>query len=226
MFDISPNFYQTHAQRYAEINKLGLQRMFLDTTNPDLKGNHSLLDHLKTLIPGTTGLDAGCGAGAIDVADMLADGYDIWGIDVVPENIQAGVDHHPNLKDRIKTADLAKSLFFPQKTFDFVLCNAVIQHIKPNIVYDTTLPELARILKTDGVLQLMFKIGNGITNVFDEDYGVFRAFQLFQEFKILEILNKQGMELIESGNGDGLGGMMYFTNPKADRYCVFYTRKN
>jgi len=43
--------------------------------------------------------------------------------------------------------------------------------------------------------------------------------------KILNILNKQGMELIEMNGDTGLGGMMYFTNPKADEYCVFYTRK-
>ena len=112
MFDITPNFYRAHAQRYAEINKLGLQRMFVDTTHPDLKGNHSLIDHLKTLTPGITGLDAGCGAGAIDVATMLADGYDIWGIDVVPENIEIGIDLHPNLKDRLTIQILAANNFF------------------------------------------------------------------------------------------------------------------
>lgn len=223
--DISPNFYRTHAGRYAEINKLGLQRVYVEASHAGLKRNRSLVKHLKKLTWGIRGLDAGCGAGALDVARLLEDGYDIFGIDVIHENIQTGIDYYPHLKGRLWTSDLAQKLFFPDGTFDFVICNAVIQHIPPRKVYSTTLPELVRVLKPGGVLQIMFKVGKGIRTVFDEDYGERRDFQLFQEHEILTRLNKDGMDLIESHDDEGLGGLMYFTNPKGDRNCVFYSRK-
>ena len=33
------------------------------------------------------------------------------------------------------------------------------------------------------------------------------------------------MELIEAESEDQLGGLMFFTDPKHARYCVFYVRK-
>ena len=183
------------------------------------------MNHLKKLTWGLRGFDAGCGAGALDIARLLEDGYDVCGIDVIQENIQMGIDYYPHLKDRLWTADLAQKLFFPDETFDFVTCNAVIQHIPPREVYTTTLPELVRVLKPGGVLQIMFKVGKGIRTVFDKNYDERRDFQLFQEHEILSRLNKDGMDLIESHDDEELGGLMYFTNPKGDKNCVFYTRK-
>jgi len=223
--DISPSFYRAHASRYAEINKLGLQRTYVISSHAGLKGNHSLLKHLKKLTWGIRGLDAGCGAGALDVGRLLEDGYDICGVDVIDENIQMGVDYYPHLKGRLWTSDLSQKIFFPDQTFDFVMCNAVIQHIPPQDVYSTTLPELVRVLKPGGVLLLMFKVGKGIRTVFDKNYGERRDFQLFQEHDILAHLNKDGMNLIEKHDEEDLGGLMYFTNPKGDKNCVFYTRK-
>ena len=223
--DISPDFYRTHATRYAEINKLGLQRTYVGASHFSLKGNHSLIKHLKKLTWGLRGLDAGCGAGAIDVARLLEAGYDICGIDVIHENIQTGIDYYSHLRSRLWKGDLAQKLFFPDETFDFVICNAVIQHIPPQEVYSTTLPELARVLKPGGILQIMFKVGKGIRTVFDKNYDKRRDFQLFQEHEILGRLNKEGMNLVESHDDEKLGGLMYFTNPKGDKNCVFYTRK-
>jgi hypothetical protein len=37
-------------------------------------------------------------------------------------------------------------------------------------------------------------------------------------------LNDQGAELVER-NGDQLGGIMYFTDPKPTEHCVFWVRK-
>ena len=223
--DISPEFYRDHADRYAEINDLGLQRTFVNASHAELEGNHSLMTHLHALSPGIRGLDAGCGAGAHDVASMLAAGYDIYGIDVVPENIAAGIDYYPHLEARIWVADLTERLDFPDEDFDFAMCNAVIQHMPPQIVYGTTLPELARVLRPGGVLQLMFKQGSGITTVFDKDYGVDRSFQLYEEEEVLTRLHAEGLDLIEAESNEELGGLMYFTNPKSDYCCALYARK-
>jgi len=71
----------------------------------------------------------------------------------------------------------------------------------------------------------MFKNGSGVLTIFDKGCGTERAFKLHEERKLLKILKKLGMALIESESEDQLGGLMFFTDPKYARHCVFYTRK-
>ena len=80
-----------------------------------------------------------------------------------------------------------------------------------------------------GVLQLMFKTGSVVATVSDRAYGtdgVDRSFQLYNERRLLGILEGCGCTLVEAGWGENLGGLMYFTDPKPLRHCVFWVRKN
>lgn len=120
---------------------------------------------------------------------------------------------------------MRQPLEFPDASFDFVLCNAVIQHIETEVVESITLPELARVIKPGGILQLMFKHGADLLAIFDKDYGVERTFQLYNEHKVLFVLEQHGMVLIETESPDELGGIMYFTDPKQAEHCVFFARK-
>ena len=225
MLDYSEQFYRQNARRYAEVSHQFLQSVYVKSSHPALKNDWDLLERLKELVPGKRGLDAGCGAGARDVYTLWLSGYDIWGIDVVDENIKLAIELHPEIADRISVADLRNPLAFCDRSFDFVICNAVIQHIPPDVAKGITLPELARVLKPGSVLQLMFKNGTGLLSVFDRDYGVERTFQLYDEREILSILEQEGLELIEAGTPDKLVGIMYFTDPKLTDHCVFFTRK-
>ena len=171
------------------------------------------------------GLDAGCGAGARDVLHAWSLGYDVTGVDSIEENIQAARDLHPEIADRVLVADLERPLPFPDETFDFVACNAVIQHIAPEIGYVTVLPELVRILRDGGALQIMFKNGNGVVTVFDRDYGTERSLQLYKEEEVLKSLQAGGMELVQPRSQDQPGGLMYFTGPKPVDHCVFFALK-
>jgi len=135
----------------------------------------------KQLIPrGGNGLDTGCGAGARDVFYYWRDGYDIVGVDVMEENISVARKLHPVIADRVHVADLSGPLDYAGDSLDFVLCNAAIQHIDPETVIGVTLPEMARVLEMDGILQLMFKAGSGIKAVYDRDYDTKHTFQLYQ----------------------------------------------
>ena len=154
------------------------QSVYVKSSHPKLKHDWDLWDRLFELAPGMRGLDAGCGAGARDVLHAWSLGYDVTGVDSIEENIQAARDLHPEIADRVLVADLERPLPFPDETFDFVACNAVIQHIAPEIGYATVLPELVRILRDGGALQIMFKNGNGVVTVFDRDYGTEHSFQL------------------------------------------------
>ena len=224
--DYSEAFYRQHAQRYAEVSHNFIQSVYIESSHPGLKGDTDLIERLQEIIPaGSRGLDAGCGAGARDVFHYWQRGYDIHGVDAVEENILEARRRHPEIADRVSVVDLRQSLDYPDRSFDFVMCNAVIQHIAPDVALSVTIPELARLLKTGGVLQLMFKNGNGTATVYDRDYGTDRTFQLYDPDAVVALLVQQGLSVIPSEGGN-LGGIMYFTDPKPMEHCVFFARKD
>ena len=223
--DYSESFYRRHAQRYAEVSHNFIQSVYTEASHPLLGGDRDLMDRILELVPrGSRGLDAGCGAGARDVYFYWQNGYDIYGVDAVDENILEARRLHPEIADRVEVADLRKALDHADGSFDFVLCNAVIQHIDPEVTLGTTVPELARVLKAGGILQLMFKYGDGVATVYDRDYGVDRTFQLYAVGEVLTVLAEQGLRVVPEENGK-LGGIMYFKDPKPMDHCVFFARK-
>ena len=223
--DFSESFYRDHAQRYAEVSHNFIQSVYTETSHPGLKGDTDLMVRLRELVPaGSRGLDAGCGAGARDVFFYWQNGYDILGLDSVEENILEARNLHPEIADRVSVADLREPIGHPDTSFDFVLCNAVIQHIDPDIALGTTLPEFTRVLKAGGVLQLMFKIGQGIATVYDKDYGADRTFQLYGVDEVVGLLADRGLSVIPA-EAEKLGGLMYFKDPKPMDHCVLFARK-
>ena len=225
----SLDFYRNHFRRYSEVALEYENSLYDKVSHPKLTGDIALLDRVTSLASGKRSLDAGCGAGARHVALLHSRGYDAYGIDAVEENIELGRKMHPEIADRIKVADLREPLPYESDSFDLVLCNAVIQHLQPQDVEGTTLPELARVLAPGGVLQLMFKVGSGIADVSDSAFGtdgVARTFQLYEEERVLGVLGESGLSLIEADGSEKLGGLMYFTDHKPMRHCVFWARKN
>ena len=223
------DFYQRHAQRYAELSEGFIHSVYTECSHPDFKGDMDLLNRLMELVPSGKGVDAGCGAGARDVHLLWNRGYDMYGLDAVDENIQVAKDQHPEIADRLQVADLQEPLPFSDSSFDLALCNAVIQHIPESVTNEVTLPELARVLRPGGVLQLMFKNGSGVETVVDTAYGeegVDRSFQLYDENHVLKVLEACGCQLIDAGPEGKLGGFLYFKDPKPMRYCVFWVRKS
>mgnify|MGYP001309865776 CR=1 FL=1 len=221
----SDDFYRHFAQRYSEVSKGYLDITYDNVSHPKLTGDKDIIARMQEMIPpNSRGLDAGCGAGARDVFLYWMAGYDIFGVDAVPENVQTARDLHPEISDRVSVADLSMSLDIPTASLDFVLCNAVIQHIVPEIVKDVTLPELARILKVDGMLQLMFKVGRGTGTVFDKEYDSYRSFHLYTAETIVEILSDLCLEVIPRDE-ISLSGLIYFTDQKPMEHCVLFARK-
>ena len=225
MNDTSAEFYRRNARRYAEVAHTFRQSVYVESSHPGLTDDAVLLDRARALSPGGRVLDAGCGAGARDVFALWRMGCDVHGIDAVSENIVLAQEMHPEIADRVRVADLRQRLPFENDSFDLVLCNAVIQHIPRDEVMHTTLPELVRVLRPTGILQLMFKHGQGELVLFDADYGESRSFLLYDEHEVLETLVTLGMGLVEASDATELGGVMYFTDPKGAGHCVFHLRK-
>lgn len=181
---------------------------------------------MKGLIPlGARGLDAGCGAGARDVYLYWKDSYDMFGFDAGEENIAVAKSQHPEIANRIFVSNLNNSIPYEDNWFDFLTCNAVIQHIERDIVMGSVLPEFARVLRPGGILQLMFKVGSGDITIYDKDYGVDRFFRLYSADQILLRLEELGMEIVEEEE-NGLGGVMYFTDTKPVEHCLLFARLN
>jgi|TARA_B100000809_G_scaffold263638_1_gene317392 SAM-dependent methyltransferase len=224
----SLDFYREHTRRYSELSHEFTHSVYPYSSHPQLRGDMDLLHRIVSLSAGGRSLDAGCGAGARDVHLLHTWGRESFGVDAVAENISLGKELHPEIAARLQVADLARPLPFGDSYFDLVTCNAVIQHLPAEITERKTLPELTRVLAPNGVLQLMFKVGSGVATVEDNAYGaesVTRTFQLYSEYRLLEVLDELGCTLIEAGDNNELGGLMYFDDPKPMRYCVFWVRK-
>ena len=219
----SLDFYRERASEYA-----ALRQVFANRSHPEFREDRDLYRRLAELASPGPGLDAGCGAGALEMSYLAELGFDMYGIDAVEENIEVARTVRPELADRVRVADLHDALPFADSSFEVLLCNAVIQHIPPAVVFGRVLPEFARVLRPRGVLQLMFKPGRGERTVVDGAYGsngVFRSYQLYDEPEILEALKTLGLTLIEEGPDGRLGGLIYFDDNKPMRHCVFWARK-
>jgi SAM-dependent methyltransferase len=219
------DFYRKNARQYARVTHEFIQSQYSDVSHPGLTGDLALIQRFGELIPPhSRGLDAGCGSGARDVFFYWQAGHDIKGIDAVDENISWATILHPEIADRVSVADLTTGLEYSAGHFDFVLCNAVIQHICPETVSNVVLPEFARVLKSGGLLQLMFKVGSGIKVTYDKDYSSSREFQLYDAKEIVDQLSALHLEIIPEEQ-DKLGGVMYFTDTKPVTHCVLFARK-
>ncbi len=220
----SLEFYRERAPEYA-----ALRQVFANRSHPEFREDRDLYRRLAELAPPGRGLDAGCGAGALEMSYLDQLGFEMFGLDAVAENIRVARSLRPEFADRLQVADIQEPLPFEDSSFEVVLCNAVIQHIPRETVFASVLPEFARVLRPGGVLQLMFKPGHGVETAVDGAYGsegVARSFALYDERELLEALASLGQRLIEEEEADGkMGGLLYFDDNKPMRHCVFWTRK-
>ena len=219
----SLEFYRERAAEYA-----ALRQEFANRSHPEFREDRDLYRRLAELAPPGRGLDAGCGAGALEMSYLTQLGFEMYGLDAVPENIEVALALLPEFAGRLQVANLRDPLPFDDSSFNIVLCNAVVQHIPSDVVYSSVLPEFARVLRRGGVLQLMFKLGQGIATAVDGAYGsegVSRSFVLYDEQKLLTALAGLGLRLVEEESDGKLGGLIYFDDNKPMRHCVFWARK-
>ena len=94
----------------------------------------------------TTILDLGCGNGDV-VMEFRKKGFQAFGCDFVfkeGKNVQ-DLENNGFIK---RICDVPYQLPFPDNTFDIVLSDQVLEHVKD---YPATLGEISRIMKADGV---------------------------------------------------------------------------
>ena len=219
----SLDFYREHASHYA-----GLTQVFANCSHPAFREDVDFYRRLAELASPGRGLDAGCGPGAREMFLLTELGFEMYGLDAVEENIRVARSVHPEFSSRLQVADISEPLPFDDSWFEVVLCNAVIQHIPRDVVFSVVLGELARVLRPGGVLQLMFKPGQGVATAVDGAYGnggVSRSFVLYDEQELLQALSGYRLELAPEGPNGEMGGLMYFDDNKPMRHCIFWARK-
>ena len=223
--DDNEMFYRCNARRYAEISQLGLQSTYQESEHPRLGSDQDLIERLKELVPLlASGLDIGCGAEARDVAHLFSCGYDVRGLDAVQEVIDTAVSLNPGLADRLTVTDISIPLDLPSGSLDFIICNSVIQHLNPEKVEKVVFPSFTHVLRSGGVLLLVFKNGRGVLNFDDDHYQVNRSFTLYDELEVREWLSSGGLDLMPR-NGDSPGGITRFRDGKGVRHAVGFWRK-
>jgi len=119
---------------------------------------------------GSSVLDIGCGSGR-DMMILAGPpkppggglnkeqdmGYDVYGVDASPEMCEEAVMRFPQLKDRIKCAELPCDKPYFGRKFDCVLCSALLMHITDDRLFDAAFT-IRNNLKEDGRLLLSFPV--------------------------------------------------------------------
>ncbi len=129
--------------RYAFPNYKSKEEIFANFVKSYLRKE----DHL---------LDAGCGRGSkIDFTNYVKLAV---GIDKIEENLRENYKVHARIVE-----DIEKRIPFPDSTFDIVVCEMVLEHLKNPLIF---FKELYRVLKEKGVFILMtpnvFSFGSSV----------------------------------------------------------------
>ena len=164
----------------------------------------SLSDHFPTAFhPESKLLDIGFGSGR-DLAVLVKQGHDCYGIDPTAELIDAAGGLHPELKGKLTQGALPD--FEPpfRGHFDGVLCSAVLMHI-PVDQLDRAALAITRCLRVGG--RLLYSVPSKRLDVVDEDRDANgRLFVPDLDDRIRGLFHGQGFNHISSWtNADSMG---------------------
>jgi SAM-dependent methyltransferase/phage repressor protein C with HTH and peptisase S24 domain len=131
-------YYGKNAKAVAEVydsSKGGISRYFSSSFLPDSRI-----------------LDIGCGNGR-DLNILLSMGYDAKGIDACREFVDLYGSLNSDQRERMSFDKLPELSSVPDRTFDAVLCSAVLMHLPEELLFDASF-SIRRVLKENGRLLL------------------------------------------------------------------------
>ena len=155
----------------------------------------------QAFTPGSGILDVGCGSGR-DLHKLSELGFDVTGVDPAQEMLREALRLHPDLNGRLHTGSLPSLSEFDDKSFDGVLCSAVLMHIPGRYLFDSVW-ELKRLLKPGGTMLISLPVVETIKGIRD-DKG--RLFSSLLPDKLQLPLERIGFqEVNRRQNDDSLG---------------------
>jgi len=113
-------------------------------------------------------LDAGCGGGR-NLVYLMQSGYDVWAVDQDERAIRQVVSIASQLApdipgDRFAVAPV-EAMPFPDATFDFVICNAVLHFARDEAHFRAMIAEIARVLRPGGILFTRLMSTHGVESL-------------------------------------------------------------
>ena len=158
---------------------------------PDVNRNN--IDFFIKQLKGKNILDIGCGTGR-DAEYFVNKGLDVVGIDLSDRFIEISRAKVPNAK--FIKMDM-RNINFPLESFDGIWAMASLLHI-PKIEAINTIKQLRKVLKTNGIIYISVKLGEGEKFIKRDRYkGLEKFFAFYTESEISDLLEKCGFEIIK-----------------------------
>ena len=189
---------------YKEIVKAGYNQIadrYLAERTVDSEDVRLLGDFIELLSPDAKVLDAGCGAG-IPISKMLAEHFDVTGVDFSEAQIELAQQNVPNAK--FICEDMTQ-LHFPENFFDGVCSYYAIIHI-PREEHRALLANFHWMLNTGGVALLCLGAENLIDDIEENYLGARMYWSHYDSATYLTMLKEIGFSIIWSKyikDGDG-----------------------
>lgn len=161
--------------------------------------------------PGSRVLDVGTGSGR-DLAALLREGFDAFGVEPNLAMREAALQFHPELAPRLQDASLPQVGEPFGGQFDGVLCSAVLMHLPDSDLFDAVFA-LRNLLKVHGRLLMSLPLTRNELLEGDRD----KDGRLFQNHKpealklLLERLGFQQIGRWDSDDSLGRNGVSWYT---------------
>jgi tellurite methyltransferase len=158
------------------------------------------------IVPGMRILDAGCGPGR-NLIYLLREGYDVSAVDAEPRTLPSVqklfAELAPGLPISQIHAEPLEKMSFADRSFDVVICSAVLHFCRDDAQFDAMLNEMWRVLKPGGLFfsrlassigmeSRMRPLGNRRFRLPDESERY-----LVDELRLLEVTKRLGATLVD-----------------------------
>lgn len=160
----------------------------------DISFLENLFNKFKKLLNGKKILDLGCGPGR-EAKYFISKGFEYTGLELSKEILELAKKIEPNAK--YVFGDM-RNIPFEDNSFNGVISLTSIIHIPKNQV-ELVLKEIYRVLQTKGVVLFSIKLGFGEKFEKIEKFdNLPRYYSFYSEKEFLDLLVKNGFEIIES----------------------------
>lgn len=155
--------------------------------------NKENIDFFIDKLNGDKILDIGCGSGR-DAEYFVSKDLDVIGIDLSDRFIEISKAKVPNAQ--FIKMDM-RNINFPVNSFDGIWSMASLLHI-PKLEIKDTIIKFREVLKTNGIVYISVKLGEGEKFVKRDRYkGLEKFFAFYTESEISDLLKDYGFEIIK-----------------------------